>query len=159
MCVCVVNKLGRQSRASMVAQMVKNLPAMQETQVRPFESERFPREGNGHLLQYSSLEFHRQRSLVNYIPWDRKELDTTEWLTLALFTLKWHTQSKAPGKDFEVSLSPLGAGVKRSEPEQTAVGWSPPCSLHINNAIMPSVCCRTFNSLIALVQLISKRRD
>ena len=104
-------------------------------------------------------KFPGQRNLVSYSPWGCKELDRTEWLTLALFTLKWHTQSKAPGKDFEVSLGPLGAGVKRSEAEQTAVGWSPPCSLHISNAIMPSVCCRTCNSMIALVQLISKRRD
>ena len=27
-------------------------------------------------------EFHGQRSLVNYSPWDCKESDTTEWLTL-----------------------------------------------------------------------------
>ena len=27
-------------------------------------------------------EFHGQRSLEGYSPWDRKELDTTEWLTL-----------------------------------------------------------------------------
>ena len=30
-------------------------------------------------------EFHRQRSLADYIPWGRKELDTTEQLTLPLF--------------------------------------------------------------------------
>ena len=29
-------------------------------------------------------EFHRLRSLVGYSPWDHKELDTTEWLTLSL---------------------------------------------------------------------------
>ena len=28
-------------------------------------------------------ESHGQRKLVSYIPWDRKELDTTEWLTLS----------------------------------------------------------------------------
>ena len=29
-------------------------------------------------------EFHGQRSLVGYSPWDLKELDTTEQLTLSL---------------------------------------------------------------------------
>ena len=30
-------------------------------------------------------KFHGQRSLVDQSPWGRKELDTTEWLTLAYF--------------------------------------------------------------------------
>ena len=40
---------------SMVAQMVKNLPAMWKTQVRSLGQED-PGEGNGHPLQYSCLE-------------------------------------------------------------------------------------------------------
>ena len=40
---------------SRVAQMGKNLPAMQETCLIP-ESGRSPREGNGNPLQYSYLE-------------------------------------------------------------------------------------------------------
>ena len=43
-------------RASPVAQTVKNLPAMQETQVQFLGSGRFPGEGNGNPLQYSHLE-------------------------------------------------------------------------------------------------------
>ena len=39
-------------------------------------SERFPGEGNGHPLQYSSLE--NPGGLL--CPWGRKELDTTELL-------------------------------------------------------------------------------
>ena len=39
-----------------VAQMVKNLPAMQETQVQSPGLGRSPREGNGYPLQYSCLE-------------------------------------------------------------------------------------------------------
>ena len=42
-------------RVSPVAQMVKNLPAMQETQLQS-ESRRSPGEGNGNPLQYSCLE-------------------------------------------------------------------------------------------------------
>ena len=42
---------------SLVSQMVKNLPAMRETQVRSLPgSGRFPGEGNGNPLQYSCLE-------------------------------------------------------------------------------------------------------
>ena len=38
-----------------------------------------PGEGNGNPLQYFCLENpYGQRSLVDYSPWDRKELDTTE---------------------------------------------------------------------------------
>ena len=44
---------------------------------------RSPGEGNGYPLQYSCLENpHGQRNLVGYSPWSRKELDTTEQLTL-----------------------------------------------------------------------------
>ena len=31
-------------------------------------------------------EFHGQRNLAGYSPWDHNELDATEWLTLSLFT-------------------------------------------------------------------------
>ena len=31
-------------------------------------------------------ESHGQRSLAGYSPWDCKEADTTEWLTLSLFS-------------------------------------------------------------------------
>ena len=41
---------------SLVAQMVKNLPAMQETQVQSLGQEDAPREGNGNSLQDSCLE-------------------------------------------------------------------------------------------------------
>ena len=42
--------------ASLVAQMVKNLRAVQETQVRFLGRGDSPREGNGNPLQYSRLE-------------------------------------------------------------------------------------------------------
>ena len=41
-------------RASLVAQMVKNLPAIRKTWIQSLE--RSPREGNGNPLQYSCLE-------------------------------------------------------------------------------------------------------
>ena len=41
---------------SLVAQLVKNLPAMQETWIPSLGQEDFPGEGNGSPLQYSCLE-------------------------------------------------------------------------------------------------------
>ena len=63
------------NQASLVAQTVKNLPAMWETWVRVLGWE-------DNQLQYSSLENpHGQRSLVGYSPWGCKESDMTEWLS------------------------------------------------------------------------------
>ena len=42
--------------ASLMAQMVKNLPAIWEIQIGCLGSGRSPEEGNGNLLQYSCLE-------------------------------------------------------------------------------------------------------
>ena len=42
-------------RASLVAQMVKNLPAMQETWVQSLGRVESPGEGSGNPLQYSCL--------------------------------------------------------------------------------------------------------
>ena len=62
--------------------MVKSLPAMQEMWIQslgwedPLEEE---------MATHSSIlagEFHGQRRLVGYSPWDHKELDKTERLTL-----------------------------------------------------------------------------
>ena len=80
------------NKASRVTQMVKNLPAIQENWDLIPRLERFPGEGN--LLAWRFLlatpeflpgEFHGQRSLVTYSPWDHKESDTTGWLTFSHF--------------------------------------------------------------------------
>ena len=64
--------------------MVKNLPANAED-ARDMGwipgSGRSPGEGNDSSI-LAWREFHGQRSLVGYIPWGSKELDTTEQLTL-----------------------------------------------------------------------------
>ena len=60
--------------ASSIAQLVKNLPAMQETPVRFFPGlGRYPAEGKGYPLQYSGLE-----NSMDYSPWGRKESDMTK---------------------------------------------------------------------------------
>ena len=80
------------SWASLVAQTVKNLPAMQETQVRslvgkiPWIREWQP------TSVFLRRESHGQRSLVGSSPgivwWVCKESDRTEQQTLSLFTFK-----------------------------------------------------------------------
>ena len=81
--------------ASLVAQMVKNLPTMEETWVRSLGWDAGG--GHGNPLQYSCLENpHGQRSLVGYSPWSHKELDTTEWLST--YTHKGFRMENCRGK-------------------------------------------------------------
>ena len=76
--------------AAAVAQMIKNLPAMQRTQVRSLSWKDPLERGNGNPLQYSCLE-----NLTDREAWwatvhgGHKESDTTEhkhcWLALMIF--------------------------------------------------------------------------
>ena len=79
---------------SLVAQMVKHLPAMRETRVRflgredPLEKEM--------AIHCSTLAWKipRTRSLIGYSPWGRKESDMTELLAFTKaknFCLMWIT--------------------------------------------------------------------
>ena len=68
--------------ASLVAQTVKNLPAMWENWVKSLGWEDPLERGHGNPLQYSCLENpHEQRSLVGHSPQGWKETDMSEWLT------------------------------------------------------------------------------
>ena len=67
----------RYSWVSLVAQLVKNLPAMQET-CSISGLGRCPGEGKGYLLQYSGLE-----NPMDYIVYGVAESDTTEQLSLS----------------------------------------------------------------------------
>ena len=59
--------------------MVKDPPAMQQTQVQSLGGKDPLEGGHGHPLQYSCLENHHgQRSLAGYSPRGHKESDTTE---------------------------------------------------------------------------------
>ena len=61
--------------------MVKNLPAVQETQVRSLGWEdSLEKEMATHSL-FLPGKFHEQRSLAGYSPQGHKELDMTEQLT------------------------------------------------------------------------------
>ena len=74
---------------------VKNLPVMLETRVWSLgQQDSLDQEGNGCPLQYSCLENSMNRGAwQGYIsPRGCKELDTTDWLTLLLFTFTAQTQ-------------------------------------------------------------------
>ena len=66
--------------ASFVAQMVKNLPAVQETQGSIPGSGRFLREGNGNPLQYSCLENPMNRG-TGWLQSMESQRDVGDWAT------------------------------------------------------------------------------
>ena len=65
--------------ASLVAQLVKNLPAMQENWVRSLSREDPLEKGKANPLQYSGLE----NSMDCGSPWGGKQWDATERLSLS----------------------------------------------------------------------------
>ena len=73
--------------ASLVAQSVKNLPAVQETQVQSLGWEDPLEKGMATHPAFLLGEFHGQRSLVGFSPWGRQESDTTEQLIRELWLL------------------------------------------------------------------------
>ena len=68
---------------SLVAQLVKDLPAMQWDLGSIPGLGRSPGEGTVPTPVFWPAEFHRQRRLVGCSPWGHKELDTTEWISHA----------------------------------------------------------------------------
>ena len=62
---------------SLVAQMVKNLLAMQETHVQSLGQDDPLEKEWQHNPIFLPGESHGQRSLVGYSPWGHKESDTT----------------------------------------------------------------------------------
>ena len=66
----------------MVAWMVKNLPAMQETLVRSLGQEDPLEKGMATHSVFLPGKSHGKRSLVGYSPWGHKEWDRNEWLSL-----------------------------------------------------------------------------
>ena len=78
--------------ASLVAQIVKNLPEMQATQVWSLQCGRCWFDPRVRKIPWKKKwqstpvflpeEFHGQRSLEGYSPWAHKESDRTDWLTL-----------------------------------------------------------------------------
>ena len=83
--VCYLQRFLNSWRDSLIAQMVKSLPEVLETQVRslgredPLEKE---------MATHSSIlpgKFHGWRNLTSYSPWGHKESDMTERLHFTRF--------------------------------------------------------------------------
>ena len=64
--------------ASLMAQMVKNLPVMQEMRVQSLGQEDPLEKEMATTSVFLPAESHGQRSLVGYSPWGCKESDMTE---------------------------------------------------------------------------------
>ena len=71
-----------------MAQVVKNLPAVQETWVISLGQEGPLEMEMQATLVFLPGEFHGQKSLADYSPWGCKELDVTERLTLSLLNIQ-----------------------------------------------------------------------
>ena len=90
--------------------MVKKLPVVRENRVQSLDWEDSLGEGNGTPLHYSCLENSMDRvALMGYSPWDHKESDLTEGLTLSLFMGKKKSNvrrdAKCPIKHFQISVA------------------------------------------------------
>ena len=80
-CYYTFVKTHRVYRASLVAQMVKNLPAMQETQVRSLSQEGLLEKGMAVHSRVLGVEFSSVLENSMDRPWGRKEVNTTERMT------------------------------------------------------------------------------
>ena len=69
--------------ASLVVQLVKNLPAMQKTRFDPWVGKISWRREWQPTAVFLPGEFHGQRSLAGCSPWGHKESNTTEQLSTA----------------------------------------------------------------------------
>ena len=88
----------RSAWASLVAQMVKNLPAIQETQIRSLGQEDPLKKK---MATHSSIrKSHGEQSLTGYSPLGCQELDMTERLTLSLSEQRagWKRVESVPGR-------------------------------------------------------------
>ena len=95
---------------SLVAQTVKNLPVMRETQVQSWVGKMPWRREWQPTLVFLPGESHGQTSLAGYSPWGRKELGMTERSSLtSLWALVVKNLPAKAGDVRDVSLIP-GSG-------------------------------------------------
>ena len=87
--LCFYNMTYTKNEASLVAQMVKILPAVQDTQVDPWVKKIPWRREWQSTPVFLPGESHGQRGLADYSPCGHKELNTTEQLTLYYYPLQY----------------------------------------------------------------------
>ena len=68
--------------ASLMAQIVKNMPAMQEMRVQSLGQDDPLEKEMATTSVFLTAESHGQRNPVGYSPWGCKQSDMTEWLAL-----------------------------------------------------------------------------
>ena len=85
---------------SLVAQMVKNLPAVRETWVQSLGWEGPLEKGMATHSNILAWRIPWKRSLVGYSPWGHRESDTNELLTLShnLHTILWKNPKELFGQ-------------------------------------------------------------
>ena len=76
-----IEKTLRTQWASLVAQMVKNPPAIWKTQVQSLGQENLLEKGMATHSNILAWRISWAEEPVSYSPWGHKESDTTEWLT------------------------------------------------------------------------------
>ena len=77
---CLENSIDRRAWWATVHRVAKNLPAMQEMQVRFLGWKDPPKRECQTIQVFLPGEFHGQSSLTGYSPWGCKELDMTRQL-------------------------------------------------------------------------------
>ena len=95
-------------RASLVAQMVKNLPVMQETRVWSLGREDPLEKGMATHSNILAWRIHGRRSLAGYSPWGPKESGTAERLTLSLSSASVISDSAIPWTVTRQDLPSMG---------------------------------------------------
>ena len=95
------------TRASLVAQMIKHLPAMRETWVRSWVGTISWRRKWQPTPVLLPGESHGWRSLVGYGPWDHKESDMTEQLHSCTHSTKLRTSLVAQQKRIHLPMQEI----------------------------------------------------
>ena len=110
-----------------MAQMVKHLPAMQETRVQFLGQEEPLEKAMAPTPVFLPGESHGQRSLEGYSPWDHKESDMIERLTHTHTHTHTHTQGllHVTEEEFPSSL-PDTVAAKGTAAAGGVWGWGGP---------------------------------
>ena len=116
-------------RAFLVAQTVKNLPAMWEDLGLIPASGRSPWKGNGNPLQYSCLENSMDRGAWHATVHGVRKMDKAEWLTLNDILTWWHQQRPY----FQTKSHSQIVGVSRRGRKNSVHNTDPPTSRSLSH--------------------------